>query len=444
MDERRRSQRMRSIFPRGVAGEALGYGLERMMRLLISAAVMVFVARYLGPADYGLLSYAAGIFGLLAPVALLGVPQVLVREMGARSDWPSLVVAAIAVQLPVAIVAGLVGLVVVVATRSSDPRSLALALSLAPLPLMGLAATYRIRLEFVGDVRRVLVSGISATLVASAMRVACLMAAGPLWLFGAATTVELAVLAFGYLGTTPGRPFFHAVRAYFDRSVAGALLRDSWPLLVSGLAVTVYMKADIVMLGMLASDTETGVYAAASRLSEVWYFVPISVAAAVRPRLARMHSAGASVEYTVLTQRFLSSMTALAVAAVVLIFAASGGLIQLLYGESFIAAASVLRVHILAAPFVFLTVAANQWFIDRRLTRILMVRSFGGASLNVVLNLVLIPTWGALGAAVASLIAYGAVFFLNGVSSDSRPVFLLQLAALRLRWYRDRDAFKTE
>lgn len=166
-------------------------------------------------------------------------------------------------------------------------------------------------------------------------------------------------------------------------------------LLLAALAVTIYMKADILMLGLLAGGDETVIYTAAARLSEVWYFIPTAAAAAVRPRLARMFAADQPARYQAATQRFMTAMNAIALVTIMGVLLASDRIIGLLHGRlnagsDFLPASPVLRLHILSAPFVFLGVAGSQWFGDRGMTRAVMVRSAVGAVLNVAWNLALI------------------------------------------------------
>ena len=64
---------------------------------------------------------------------------------------------------------------------------------------------------------------------------------------------------------------------------AQILLKDSWALLLSSIAVVVYMKIDQIMLGQMVGDEAVGIYSAAVRVSEVWYFIPTTIVASVFP-----------------------------------------------------------------------------------------------------------------------------------------------------------------
>ena len=199
--------------------------------------------------------------------------------------------------------------------------------------------------------------------------------------------------------------------------------------------MTIYMRADVVMLGLMSGDSTAGIYAAAARFSEVWYFLPMSALAAIRPRLARLFAQRDLARYQAVTQQFMTTAFAVSIAAVTVTLLLGNRLILLSYGPLFSDAGMVLEIHVLAAPFVFLGVAASQWFIDRGLTKELLIRTAVGAGSNIAINLALIPTYGAIGAAIATLISYAlSSMLLNAVSKTTRPVFVMQLRACRFVW----------
>lgn len=418
-----------------LVSEVAGYVSERSIGLVLAAASGVIVARHLGPADLGLLSYAGAVFGLLAPLSTLGLPEILLREFSTQSDWRKTAAAALVRQLPVAVVASLCGLLIVVVTRGGDSDAVLIALAMMPLPILTVSQTMRSFLEATGRVRRIVVVGILAALTATGLKIAGVGIAVPVWVFGAALTVEAGVTFAGLFSGLPDRLSPRTVVRHYDAPLARRLVREAAPLLLASLAVMVYMRADLLMLGALAGDRETGIYASAARLSEVWYFIPVAVGAAVRPRLARLYVAGYRMRYEAATQRYMTGLLGIAIGAVVGTLLAADLIVRMLLGDAYSEAANVLRIHILASPFVFLGVAGSQWFVDRGLTRVVMLRSSAGAVLNIAMNLVLIPSMGATGAALATLVAYAASSVLiNGIMHETRPLFLLQARAFSLRW----------
>lgn len=393
------------------------------------------MARYLGPDGFGLLSYSTAVFGILAPLAILGMPEILVREFSTREDWQAVLVSALVLQLPVAVLAAAGSAVVIFMTRGFSGEVLPIVLALLPLPLFALRFTARSYLEAKGQVRRIVRIGLIASGLASAIKVGAVLLGGPIWVFAVAASAEAGLVAVGLLGSIGRDKGRVGLRRYFRPQVARALLRESWPLALAMLATTVYMRVDVLMLGILTTDSVTGTYVAAAQLSEAWYFLPVAAMAAVRPQLARLFVRGQMDEYATITQRFMTVAFVVAFAAATMVFLFGNQLIGLVYGGAFETSALVLQIHVIAAPFVFLGIAAGQWFIDRGLTKAILVRSATGAIANIALNLVLIPTHGAVGAAIATLVSYSlSGVLVNALQSRTRPLFRLQMRAIMLRW----------
>jgi PST family polysaccharide transporter len=188
------------------------------------------------------------------------------------------------------------------------------------------------------------------------------------------------------------------------------------------------MKIDQIMLGEMLDSATVGIYSAAVRISEVWYFIPLSIVASVSPSLME------ASDPVTLDQRLaklfkLVSIIALAIAVPMTFF--SNYATKLLYGNAYAGAGPILAVHIWSALFVFLGVAQGPWNIIEGLTKLALLRTSLGAVSNIVLNLLLIPRYGGLGAAVATTISYAlSAVILNAFNAKTRKIFALQLAAI--------------
>jgi PST family polysaccharide transporter len=184
------------------------------------------------------------------------------------------------------------------------------------------------------------------------------------------------------------------------------LLAESWPLLLAGLTVSLYMRIDMVMLRHLSGDHAAGIYAAAVRLSELWYFVPVALASSLLPGLL-LRKAEAAAAYSVQLGRYYDLSAALGYAAALATCLLADPLVRLAYGAGFLGAIPVLRWHAWAVVFVFLGVARSQFLVNEGLSGFHLVATSAGAVLNIALNAWLIPAYGPLGAAWATLAAYG-------------------------------------
>jgi polysaccharide transporter, PST family len=214
------------------------------------------------------------------------------------------------------------------------------------------------------------------------------------------------------------------------RPVALRLLSDSWPQLLSSMAIMIYMRIDAVMLREMGGEEAVGIYAAATRMSELWYVIPMALLATVLPSVVQVRETDRGLYYRRLLRLF-SLMSGISLTLAVPIALLSGRLITLVYGSDYAAAGPVLAVHIWASLFVFLGSAQETWNIAEGLVKLSFYRTLGGAAINVALNLILIPRYQGLGAAWATVIAYAfAAVFGNLFSAHTRPIFVLQVKSL--------------
>lgn len=382
---------------------------ERVLRMVVALAISVQIIRFLGTVEYGLLAYGFSLIAIVDVVATLGMRSMVVREVLEQPERRGEV---LGTTVGLRLAASVATLLVVAALWALQPESRVLGVLVvlaAGLPLMAFA---QLDLFFQATLESQYAVGarFAGLAVASVLRVALLVVGAPLLWFAAAGAVEFAAtgLAFAVL--------YHrregALRALrFTRTMAVRLVTLSWPLFLSALAAVVYLKIDQVMLEHLVGHHAVGVYAAAARLSEVWYFLPIALASSMLPMLVarRLEDPGA-YEHSLEQAYRVAAWIAIAIALGTTVVATP--LVAILFGEEFAETAGILRVHMWAAPFIFVSSVLGRALIveDRRkweLTRHLL-----GAALNVVLNLALIPAIGVMGAAVATLVSYAVAGYL--------------------------------
>jgi PST family polysaccharide transporter len=209
-------------------------------------------------------------------------------------------------------------------------------------------------------------------------------------------------------------------------NTAKNLIRDSWPLILSGAAVMLYMRIDQIMLGQMMGSQAVGIYSAAVRISEVWYFIPMILVASLFPSIVAAKDLGGDA-YQRQLQRLFDLMIIISFAvAIPMTF-------LMLYGEPYRDAGSVLAINIWAGVFVFIGVASSNWFVIENRPLLNLRRSLIGAVINIALNLFLIPSYGPIGAAIATVISYSvAAFFADAMQKDTRFLFYMKLKSMNI------------
>ena len=195
------------------------------------------------------------------------------------------------------------------------------------------------------------------------------------------------------------------------------------------------MWIDQVMIGAMVGHAAVGIYGAAVKISELWYFIPTAIAGSVFPKIVQVREAARAdthaARYKDRMQTLYDGMVLLSYGVILLITFLAAPIIELLFGPEYAASAAILQVHIWALLFVSLGVARSKWLIAENLMVFSMVATVLGAVINVGLNVLLIPRYAGLGAAWATLLSYAVAAYLSCLLLKRlRPVFAQLTASL--------------
>ena len=166
------------------------------------------------------------------------------------------------------------------------------------------------------------------------------------------------------------------------------------------------MKIDQVMLKEMLNTKAVGVYAAAVKLCEAWYYVPIVITASLFPVIISSKQKSDTL-YQQRMQKLYDLMVWVSVTVAIPTTFLADWIIVILYGNDYEASATVLRIYIWAGVFTFLGVASFKWLVTENLQRYSFYVLAIGAIINIGSNLLLVPIYGINGAAVATIISYG-------------------------------------
>jgi PST family polysaccharide transporter len=403
---------------------------DKIFRLGVGLVVSVWVVRYLGPDQFGLLSFSIAFASLFSVLATFGLDGIVVRDLVNNPEQSNEILgSAFALKLVGAGGALLFALVFISLLKPGNSQlQLLVMISAAGMLFQSLDVVdfwFQSRVEAASAVY----ARSFAFVFTSALKLFLIVTKAPLVSFAFATSLELVLAAIGLacVFQVKGQ---HLLKWKSRMGRIQQLLRDGWPLALSSVAVIIYMKIDQVMLGEMLDTTAVGLYSAAVRISEVWYFIPTSIVASISPALIKAKDVSPALYNKRLGDLF-RLMAGIALAIAIPMTFLSDRIVKLLYGAAYNGAGPILAVHIWAALFVFIGVAQSPWNILEGLTKLALVRTTLGAIANIVLNLLLIPKYGAMGAAIATTVSYAlAAFVLNAFSIKTRKIFALQLASI--------------
>ena len=407
---------------------------DRFIRIVLSVLTGVVIARHYGPANFGLISLSQVLVVIMTPIITFGIPEILVRELAkdGEGEQLDLMSSAIVVRFTLAIIVIIMINAYVIFTASHNDTLIYITLIYSISILPQIFDVLESKLQVIGKFRIVSIGRTAVSVVMSGLRILVVTnSMSIMWIAYVYLLEAAAVGAVQFYSAQRNRIFIDITA--FRIEPARTLLSSAFPLMLRMAAISIYMRIDQIMIERMLGAAALGVYSVASRISELWYFVPTAVMAAALPTLSRAHQEG-MVAYEALLKKWLRGMVLLAFPASLTLSLGAPYIVDLLFGPSYSVAAQVLAIHAWAGVFVAVGVASGPWFINTGHMRYGLYQAVVGAIVSVGLNMLLLPMMGIVGSAVALVVSYAvSAVLMNAVFPETRPLFRLQLQAFGLK-----------
>ena len=398
---------------------------DKAIRMPVALFVAVWMARYLGPGGMGALGYAIAFSGMFAAAAGLGIDGLTIRELINRPDERHTILGTAFYLKAVAGAATFLGSVAAIwIVRTDDARWLVAIIALGPLFQAFDVADYWFQSQ-VQSKYVVLVQN-PAFLLVSASRIVMVLCHAPLVAFAIAALAETALSSLAVAIAFRAR--VASIGSWrFVSTQASTLLRDGWPLAASAVLGMIYLRIDQVMIGQILGTKEVGIYSVAVRLAEILTLVSMVIYASTLPSILEAKRISDELFYERLQKLYnLMAFVGYAVAIPTTIF--SGIIIRTLFGPEYERAAPMLTILTWSSVMMNLGIARSGFLTAMNWTRLHLASAVLAAIVNIGLNLVLIPRYAGVGAALASLCAYwfgshGSCFVFRPLHKTGRMMF---------------------
>lgn len=405
----------------------------KIVTLLGSLIVGIVVARYLGPAKYGLMNYVISVITIFTILAQFGFDLIEIREEARKPLLRDYIIGT-AFYLRIALAVFTLGLIAIyVFTYETDSyvRKLILIYSTSVV----LSVFHVVRNHFTALVwnEYVVKTEISRTVIGIVIKLILLWYKASLTWFVWALAFDAFLLASGYAlsyKTLIDSP----LRWRFNRRIARYLVKQSFPLLLSGAAIVIYQRIDQVMLGNMLNKTSVGYYSIAVRFVELLIFIPTIISQTVAPILIRNYQENRLV-YQKNAAIFMNVTTWLTVFPAILISLASFPVVYYTFGKQYLPAVPILSIMSFKAIGAALSQTSGQLIIVEKKQNWVSLRNVIGCIVCVILNYILIKKYDVTGAAIVSIITMlAAGFFANLIIPSYRPFFKMQCYSLFWGW----------
>ncbi|MGK7929073.1 MAG: flippase [Spirulina sp.] len=412
---------------------------EKILQLFFGLLIGVWVARYLGRENFGLYNYVTTIVFLFGVVAKLGLEQIVVRDISRDiTQKDETLGTSFLLRFLASFLSTIAVIIFTLVSQQNDPQVRFF------IGIFALAASFgrageviefwfqsQVQSKYTVWAKNIVYIGINVA------KIVAIQAQSPLLIFIVILCLEqifnsiALVIVYQISGN-----FIQAWR--FSRDRARSLLQDSWPLILANIVTVIYMSVDQVMLANIVGLESVGLYAAAAKISGIWYFVPIAIINSTYPSIVQGKEQGEKIYYGRI-QKLFGVVVAIGYLAAIPISFLSSYIVNLIYGVQYAQSANILTIHIWSGIFVGLGVARTTWLTTEGLTRFVAATTAFGALVNIILNSLWIEPYGAIGAAIATVISQIFASYLSGLFfKATRPIFWRQTKALLLLGFWER------
>lgn len=373
----------------------------KAVQSIVAIVLSAITARYLGPADFGVINYAASIVSFVVPIMYLGTNAVLVHELieNKAEDEGKILGTAIVLSVISALLCmgGIFAFVNVV----NSGESVVILVTALYSTLLLFQAIDLIQYWFQAKLlsRYTSIFALIAYLLVSIYKILLLIQGKNVFWFAITQPIDYMIIAISLLIVYKRQG---GNQLAFDRLVAKRLLAKGKYYIISGLMVNIYAQTDRIMLKLLIDDVSTGYYAAAITCVGYSSFLFTAIIDSFRPIILENYKKNKKTFEESLMSLY-SIIFYLSLLQGILMSVLATVLVTIMFGVAYLPSAEILRILVWYSIFSYLGGAKDIWVLAEGKQKYLLILNISGVVVNIVLNISLIPMFGPCGAAIATL-----------------------------------------
>lgn len=404
---------------------------EKILRMVIGLFVGIWVARYLGPEQFGLFSYAQSFVGLFAAIATLGLDGIVVRELVKDESRANELIGTAFWLKVIGAIATLLILSIAINFTSNDSFTNALVFIIASATIFQSFNVVDMYFQAKVLSKFVVYANIISLFISSVIKVVLILNNASLIAFAWVILFDSFILACGFVYFFLTSSKINIQKLTFKKSTAFTLLKDSWPLMFAYMSYLIYTKIDRVMIGDMLDEYSVGIYSVAAMMYEMSFIIPSIIAGSISPFLIKEYNKNTKSFYN-LTLVLLNYSTLLAYIMVVFLYFFSEEVIFILFGEEYKESADFLWVLSIGLIAMFNSFIRSSYLVILNQQKLLLYLNMMYIFINIILNYFLISIFGVMGAVYATIITkiislFGIFFF-----QKTKKYFFIQMQAIFL------------
>lgn len=402
---------------------------EKGLRIIEAFFIGIWIARYLGPEDFGILSYSRSFVYIFAAIAALGLDQIVVKELVKTPEKRD---AILGTTLGLRILGFIVMFsLIFISLQFTDSSKtiqvmvLIIATSILFQSFNGIDFYFqsKVQSKYVVYINVIVVTVIAIT------KVILILTNASLVTFAYVFVAETLLAAIGFIITYTYNKL-DIKKWKFRLDVAKNLLKQSWFLILGSIAASLYMKIDQVMIKEIMNEEAVGFYSVAVQLTTIWLFVTVAITQSVFPSLVETRKKDRAL-FLKRLQLLYDLLVKISIVVSILYVIFADYFVVALFGNEYVESTKIVIIYVWSIVFVFLSNGSWGFYLNEGLEKFSSIRLIIGAIINIGLNIYFIEMFGLLGAAYATIISYSiSGYFVNAVFKKTRANFYLQTKAL--------------
>ncbi|EGM69252.1 flippase [Shewanella sp. HN-41] len=404
--------------------------LEKSSRLVIGVLISSLMARNLGPEGFGQLNFYISLLSIASVLSSLGLNRIIVREVanhiGDKFFGQNTVVTALYLRLFVSLTLWITA--IAVSSLIWSEELLFIAVVFASLFFISFDV-FDFYAQGISDFKRISLCRLATFFIVSLLKVGVIMLGGGVEAFIWLVMIEYLLVALFFYLFFIRRHKLKLAPKQINVQRGLDLVKESWPEIIAGFGAILFMRLDQIFLQWLAGDASVGIYSAATRITEAWYFLPSVIIATTFPKLVSLRSSSYE-NYFEGIKMLMSFLVTLSFVVAIFFSLTADWIVSLLFGPTYAESANVIVLHTWGGIFLCMGLTSGSWLVAEKKLKLNLQRNLFGLAVSAITNWTLIPIYGVTGSAIATVAGLSAAFyFYDFLHPQLRPMFWLKSGA---------------
>jgi PST family polysaccharide transporter len=398
---------------------------DKFYRIGLGMLVSVWIARYLGPANFGELAYVVSALIFFQTLSRAGLDGILVRELSLNpQNSEEIIGTAFCIKL----ISGTLSYLLAISLfYCFEGPNLTLLIALAGITLFFQSMDIlELWFQSQSQNKKSVIAKLIAYSIVNIGRIFLIITEQSITYFALFVGLEMVFAAFSLAFIYTRKLTLFNWKA--SKTLTVKLLKESWPYLLSGLSIVLYMRIDQLLIRNLMTSESLGLYAAGVAISAQLSFIPVIIQKTITPFITRK-KAESEQQYNQWIKKLFFGYAVFGWLICIPFYFFAEHLIVLLYGEVYRASSEVLAIHIFTNLFINMGIAQTIWMVLEGRGKLALAKTLVGLCVCIICNLILIPQYGIVGAAISAVLAQASQAVLSNIILAPN-IFLLQVKSL--------------